>query len=66
MCGIRRGSRAVMFPRVLIACLLWSCFGSHGYSRRGIDATRWWRLKRKNTWSFGTREGMQLHGSKEI
>lgn len=66
MCSIRRGSRAAMFPWVLMARLLGSCFDSHGYSRRGTFETRWWRLKRKNTWSFETREKMQLHESKEI
>lgn len=54
MCIISRGSRAATFLWVLIACLLWHCFDSHGYSRRVISETRWWSLKRKNIWSFET------------
>lgn len=63
---VGRGSGAAMFPWVLIAHLLWNCFDSHIYSRRGISERRWWRLKRKDSWSFETGEEMQLHGSRDV
>lgn len=54
LCSVSKRSRAAVLPWTLIACLLWHCFDSHGYSSREISETRWGRLERKNMWSTET------------